>query len=303
MKLSIIIPVYNVEKTFRRCIDSVLSQGIDNYEILIIDDGSTDNSGNLADKAALLSNNIKVFHKPNGGLSDARNYGISRATGDYITFVDSDDFVENNTYAKLMPILDGHKEYDILEYPVLQNPGCKNERIFNPGTTVYDNALDWLSTNGLEHCWAWNKIYRKELFSNVRFPKGKIYEDVYNIASLIKLNPIIATTDKGMYYYCWNKSGIAAKETLNGLTSLLEAQISLTKELNLNTREKRWHRLYLNMLTSQLYSYRKTGKILLWPQRIQIKSYAGNKDWIKAVMLNLFGLKLSCKIFKLISRQ
>lgn len=120
MKLSIIIPVYNVEKTFRRCIDSVLSQGIDNYEILIIDDGSTDNSGNLADKAASLSNNIKVFHKPNGGLSDARNYGISRATGDYITFVDSDDFVENNTYAKLMPILDGHKEYDILEYPVLQ---------------------------------------------------------------------------------------------------------------------------------------------------------------------------------------
>lgn len=85
MKLSIIIPVYNVEKTFRRCIDSVLSQGIDNYEILIIDDGSTDNSGNLADKAASLSNNIKVFHKPNGGLSDARNYGISRATGDYIT--------------------------------------------------------------------------------------------------------------------------------------------------------------------------------------------------------------------------
>lgn len=303
MKLSIIIPVYNVEKTLERCVESVLSQGIDNYEILLIDDGSTDKSGKLADKAASFSKQATVFHKPNGGLSDARNYGISRATGDYITFVDSDDFVTKGTYAKLMAVLNEHPEYDILEYPVLQNSGCSNQRIFNPGTKVYDNALDWLSEHGLEHCWAWNKIYRKELFNTVRFPKGKVYEDVYTIANLIKLQPTIATTSRGMYHYCWNGNGIGAKEAQNGLTSLLEAQISLTTTLGLDTREKRWHRLYLNMLTSQLYSYRKTGNIMLWPQRIQIRRYAGNKDWIKAAMLNVFGLRLSCRIFKLISGQ
>lgn len=303
MKLSIIIPVYNVEKTLERCVESVLSQGIDNYEILLIDDGSTDKSGNLADKAASFSKQATAFHKPNGGLSDARNYGISRATGDYITFVDSDDFVTKGTYAKLMAVLNEHPEYDILEYPVLQNSGCSNQRIFNPGTKVYDNALDWLSEHGLEHCWAWNKIYRKELFNTVRFPKGKVYEDVYTIANLIKLQPTIATTSRGMYHYCWNGNGIGAKEAQNGLTSLLEAQISLTTTLGLDTREKRWHRLYLNMLTSQLYSYRKTGNIMLWPQRIQIRRYAGNKDWIKAAMLNVFGLRLSCRIFKLISGQ
>lgn len=303
MKLSIIIPVYNVENTLERCIDSVLSQGISDYEVLLIDDGSTDNSGKLADIAAAGNNNINAFHKTNGGLSDARNYGISRAKGNYITFVDSDDYVDKDTYARLLTILDEHPEYDILEYPVLQNSGCGNERLFSPGNRVYDDALDWLSEHGLEHCWAWNKIYKKELFNTVRFPVGKVYEDVYATASLIKLRPAIATTDSGMYHYCWNGSGIGASEAKNGLTSLLEAQLALTDTLGIDTREKRWHRLYLNMLTSQLYSYRKTGEIRLWPQRIGISRYAGNKDWIKAIMLDIFGLKLLCKIFKLISRQ
>lgn len=99
--------------------DSILRQRLDNYELLLIDDGSPDNSGAMADEMA-DNDRIKVYHKANGGPSDARNYGLERATGDYVTFVDSDDEIAQNTFPKLVEILHKHPEYDILEYSVKQ---------------------------------------------------------------------------------------------------------------------------------------------------------------------------------------
>ena len=131
MKLSIIVPVYNVEKTLKRCVDSILRQRLDNYELLLIDDGSPDNSGAMADEMA-DNDRIKVYHKANGGLSDARNYGLERATGDYVTFVDSDDEIAQNTFPKLVKILHTHPEYDLLEYSVKQIKKNKNV-LFDPG--------------------------------------------------------------------------------------------------------------------------------------------------------------------------
>lgn len=303
MKLSVIIPIYNVEKTLQRCVKSILSQGLDNYEVLLIDDGSLDGSGKMADELAATNNNIKVYHKANGGLSDARNYGIVRSTGEYITFVDSDDEIREGSLSALMSIIISHPNYDILEYPVLMNPGRNDEYLFNPSIREYKDCLDWLSEYGLEHCWAWNKIYKRKLFYIVRFPIGKTYEDVYTIGEIIKLKPFIATTNIGQYIYHWNENGISNNQKKNGLTPLLEAHIQLVKSLGINTRERRWHRLYLNILTSQLHSYRKTGNIQLWSQRIVVRKYIRRSDYIKAIMLNIFGLKLSCRIYKLLSRQ
>lgn len=301
MKISIIVPVYNVRNTLRRCVDSILAQGLDDFELLLIDDGSTDGSGAMADGIAAADSRIHAFHKPNGGLSDARNYGISRSSAAYITFADSDDEIAPGTLSALAAIIAGHPEYDILEYPVLQRPGLAGECLFNPGVNEYHDPLGWLSAFGLEHCWAWNKIYKRKLFDTVRFPVGKIYEDVYATAALLKLRPLIATTDKGMYIYHTNENGIAAHAVRRGLTPLLEAQISLVRELGIDTAERRWHRLYLNMLTSQLHSYRKTGRLTLWPQRIAVRKYVRTSDCIKALMLNTLGLRLSCRIFKLLS--
>ena len=109
MKLSIIIPIYNVERYLNKCIDSVINQNYDDYEVLLIDDGSIDYSGKICDRYSKEYSFIKTFHKSNSGLSDARNYGITRATGEYIIFVDGDDFLQENVLSKIAEYLKQNK--------------------------------------------------------------------------------------------------------------------------------------------------------------------------------------------------
>ena len=300
MKLSIIVPVYNVRATLRRCTDSITGQGIGDFELLLVDDGSTDGSGRLADEIAAADGRITVLHKPNGGLSDARNYGLDRCRGDYVAFADSDDEIAPGTLAHLTETIEAHPEYDILEYPVLERPGTPTEHLYDPGRGVYRDPLDWLARHGLSHCWAWNKIYRRTLFDGVRFPVGKTYEDVYALAALLKQRPLTATTDRGLYLYHWNGSGIVA--TTPDLTPLLEAQTGLISLLGIDTRRRRWHRLYVDMLSVQLYVYRATGRIMLRPQRLALTGYGRRGYSLKAAAVNVLGLRLTCKIFKLLKR-
>lgn len=302
MTLSIIIPIYNVADSLRRCVDSVLAQRISNCELLLVDDGSTDESRLIADEYAAKHANIRSFHKPNGGLSDARNFGLQHAVGRYVTFVDSDDEVAADTYAPLLDALAKHAEYDIIEFTMLQKPGLLDETLFCPGEHVFDDALDWLAYKGTEHCWVCNKIFKRELFDNVRFPIGKKFEDMLTHILLIKQRPCIATVNYGRYIYHYNTEGIAAKDKANGLTSLLEAQLTLVRELGIDTRRRRWHRLYMDMLTAQLYTFRRTETILLKPQRIAIWGYATWKDSLKALLVDTIGLRMTCRLFKTLSR-
>lgn len=300
MKLSIIVPVYNVEKTLRRCVDSITSQDFRNFELLLVDDGSTDNSGLLADEMAQNDARLTVFHKPNGGPSDARNYGLEHAQGEYITFVDSDDELAPGTLGKLVAIIDAHKDYDILEYPVLENPGRGDEHLFNPGINEYADAADWLSEQGLAHCWMCNKVFKRWVFDNVRFPFGRIYEDMLVMVNIIKKRPFMATTDKGMYIYHWNCGSITAKEREKGLHTLIETQIEVVRSLGIDTRCKRWHRLYMDMFTIQMQAYRSSERILLQSQRVSLRCYRSPKEFVKILMLNILGLKTVCRLFNLI---
>lgn len=302
MTLSIIIPIYNVADSLCRCVDSVLAQRISDCELLLVDDGSTDESGAIADEYAAKHANIRSFHKPNGGLSDARNFGLQHAVGRYVTFVDSDDEVAADTYAPLLDALAKHAKYDIIEFTMLQKPGLPDETLFQPGEHVFDDALDWLAYKGTEHCWVCNKIFKRRLFDNVRFPIGKKFEDMLTHIELIKQRPCIATVNHGCYIYHYNSEGIAAKDKANGLTSLLEAQLTLVDELNIDTRQRRWHRLYMNMLTAQLYTFRRTENILLKPQRIALTGYATWKDSLKALLVDTIGLRMTCRLFKTLSR-
>lgn len=302
MKLSIIVPVYKVEKTLERCVKSILSQSFTDYELLLIDDGSPDRSGAMAEKIGMTDGRIRVMHKQNGGLSDARNYGLDRCNGSYVTFIDSDDELAPGTLDAVMSKALANPNYDIIEYPVKERPGRPDEHVFNPGNMTYATALDWLSRFGLEHCWAWNKVYKRAMFGDVRFPKGKIYEDVYTLALLLKKNPLIATIGQGMYLYHWNGEGIVAQSTKNSMDKLLEAQMYLVRTLGINTAEKRWHRTYMNMFNTQLYAYRNTHSTMLWNQKVSIKKYNSPNDCVKAVMLNVLKLKLSCRLFNLFSR-
>ena len=298
MTLSVIIPIYNVEDTLERCIRSVTSQRADGMEIILVDDGSTDSSGSMADRYAEEYTNIKCWHKRNGGLSDARNYGIEKATGRYVTFVDSDDELAPDTYPALLETMATNQDIDIMEYQVLQNPGCKDETLFTPGNNIFINSLDWLKYKGTEHCWACNKIFRRGLFEKVRFEKGAKFEDMLLMADILKLNPMIATINKGCYLYHYNANGIAAKDKGDGLASLLKAQLSLVEKLAINTRQPQWHRLYMDMLTAQLYTYRKKEQLYIAPQRLKIFGYATWKDTVKAIALNILGLRNTCRIFR-----
>ena len=115
MKLSIIIPVYRVEDTLNRCVESVLNQNLDDFEVILVDDGSPDKCPQMCDDWAEKNANIRVVHKPNGGLSDARNAGVEKAQGDYITFVDSDDYIATDTYQPLLATLARKTDVDIIE--------------------------------------------------------------------------------------------------------------------------------------------------------------------------------------------
>lgn len=302
MKLSIIIPIYNVENTLRRCLDSVISQNIDDCEIILVDDGSTDRSRIIADEYACKHPFITIYHKENGGLSDARNYGLDRMNGDYVTFVDSDDELSPNTLEPLLNILHNNPEYDILEYSVLQNPGEQDETFIDLGKHNYPYALDWLMTNGTRHCWMCNKIFKSNLFINLRFPDNILrFEDLWMMNKLLALNPHIATTSQGEYRYYRNNNGLMASNS--NFTDLLTNQMNIVRTHNIDIRERRWHRLYMDMYDIQLYVYLQTGNILIPSQKVvPSMKYHGIQGLIKSLALDIFGLKYSCKLFGLYNK-
>ncbi|WP_289192349.1 glycosyltransferase family 2 protein, partial [Xylanibacter rodentium] len=127
--LTIIIPVYRVSNTMDRCIESIVSQKYDNMRIILVDDGSPDDCPEKCDRWAAKDNKITVIHKLNGGLSDARNAGLDIAGGDYITFVDSDDYIHPDTYYDVMHLISQHPEYDILEFPVYKFFGTSGQQL------------------------------------------------------------------------------------------------------------------------------------------------------------------------------
>ena len=302
MKLSIIIPIYNVENTLRRCLNSVISQNIDDCEIILVDDGSTDKSGIIADEYACKFPFIQIYHIENGGLSNARNYGLDRMNGDYVTFVDSDDELSPNTLEPLLNIMHNHPEYDILEYSVLQNPGEHDETFIDLGNHNYPYALDWLMTNGTRHCWIWNKIFKSNLFTQLRFPDNILrFEDMWMMNKLLALNPHIATTSQGEYRYYRNNNGLMASNS--NFTDLLTNQMNIVRTHNIDIRERRWHRLYMDMYDIQLYVYLQTGNILIPSQKVvPSMKYHGIQGLIKSLALDIFGLKYSCILFGLYNR-
>lgn len=297
MKLSIIIPLYNNEDTLARCLESVLSQDIDHCEIIIVDDGSTDSSGAMADEWAKKHPQIRVLHKPNGGVSDARNHGLDHMKGQYVTFVDSDDTLAPGTLRKLMVMLEKHPEYDILEYSVLQHAGNDDECMLTLNDGVYHHAIDWLSANGCSHCWVWNKIFKSQLFNSLRFPTHlRRFEDMWLINRLLSLHPVMATTSHGHYNYHCNANGLMA--TVDDYTGLLHAQMDIVQHHAINLHDRRWHRLYMDIYNIQLYEYIRSGKILIPGQRVVPRCYNGMASLVKSLALDVFGLKVSCRIFK-----
>lgn len=299
MKLSIIIPVYNAENTLDKCVKSVLNNVFGDYELILVDDGSADSSSRICDGYAAKDARINVIHKQNGGLSSARNVGISRAKGAYITFIDSDDTVSADTYAKLMHILEAHKEYDMLEYPVFERYGnAAIEHLLNFHGAEYTDVEDyWFGAKAYTHAYACNKIYRRELFNDVAFPMGKAFEDIHTLPQILNKCGTIATTGSGLYYYNYNDKGITSTAGGKELGDLLDAHIRLVgTELSPLKSAK----YYAHVLNIQLDVYRLTGKEPTLPP---LPAGINDKLTLKLIIYKLIGIKGLCQLNKYIHRK
>ena len=302
MKLSIIIPVYRVEDTLDRCVESVLKQDYDDMEIILVDDGSPDNCPQKCDDWSRKDSRIRVIHKANGGLSDARNAGLDIAQGDYISFVDSDDFISLSTYGPLMNTLSRRPEIDILEYPVIVNfRSPKQHKLDFTEETVYDNISDyWYKGQAYLHSYACNKIYRSSLFEEIRYPKGIVFEDIHTLPKLLKRANTIMTSGKGLYYYSQNPSGITATADGNALRMLLQPHVEIIKDSKL--RDTLFQTYYLHVLNIQMDVYEQTSDDPILPQIHLNPQYFNGKQQFKAVALNILGIKRLCITNKILHK-
>lgn len=210
--ISVIVPVYNVEQYLEKCIESICSQSFPALEIILVDDGSTDRSGAICDEWKQKDVRIRVIHKENGGLSDARNVGIEAASGEWYMFVDSDDTITPDTVGRMYQAAINHG----CEIAV-----CNMVRVYDDGTTepfyhpvseptVWDGGQRFETLKQPSAC---NKLFRAELFENVRFPKGKFYEDtfIYHILAY-RASRIVLTGHDG-YLYLSRRESILGQPT------------------------------------------------------------------------------------------
>lgn len=214
-KISIIIPIYNVEKYIHRCVDSVLAQTYHNTEIILVDDGSLDRCGKICDEYAKIDKRIKVVHKENGGLSDARNAGIEVATGDYIGFVDSDDYISEDMYEKLYSaLINNNADMSICSFKYVGED--ITAKFDNDNSPIKNGVLSGSSIlfekMNEQKFWywvvAWNKLYKRELFSDIRFPVGKINEDEFIIHHILLKCDNVACVSDMLYYYVQREGSI-----------------------------------------------------------------------------------------------
>ena len=210
-KVSVIIPVYNVEAYLKRCLDSVLGQTYENLQILLIDDGSTDNSGRICEEYIYRSDKIEVIHKSNGGLSDARNCGLDRAEGDYITFIDSDDFIDSDYIAVLVSLIEKYQaDISVVGYKSVKTDGVGqtgggNGQVYEYGPKEALQDLLYQKRLSTSAC---AKLYCSELFQKIRFPKGELYEDVNTIYKAFLASEKVVYLDCVKYYYYIRRDSI-----------------------------------------------------------------------------------------------
>ncbi len=291
MRLSIIIPIFNVEETLERCLESVLRQSFQNYEVILIDDGSKDNSRKIAKQFMKSDDRFSLISQSNQGLSAARNVGLELAKGEYVTFIDSDDFIDENLYERLMPVLEKHPEYDFLEYSVKERYGSPHSTYLMLKDREYqDMDVYWLESKAYCHTYACNKIYKRELFSEVRFPIGKNFEDVFTLPLLLKRCKVVATTSLGTYYYCYNPNGITGTAKGRDLKNLLQAHLQYLRAGN-----KTDATYYAHILNIQLDVFEATNSAPIIP----ILPY---HDTLKLKLLHLIGIKNLCRLNRFIHR-
>lgn len=221
--ISVIVPVYNEINNLKRCITSICKQTYKDIEIIIVDDGSTDGSSELCDRLSLEDDRIVVIHKENGGLSSARNKGIEIAKGDFLGFVDSDDWISEDMYEHLIML---QKKYDgdVCQVNYYQTSKFVLYKESNEAVEVYDDKIEILEKylkDGMKPIKSypvWTKLYKKSCFDSIRFPVGQLYEDVVtNYDILANANRYVVSNKVGYFYFIKRDSITRGKFTKRDL--------------------------------------------------------------------------------------
>lgn len=233
--ISIVVPVYKVEKYLPRCIESILSQTYKNYELILVDDGSPDNCPKICDDYANEYKNIFVIHQKNSGVSEARNKGIEFANGKYLTFIDSDDYVHQSFLEVLKNTLDSNSvPLSMCNYKRV-NDDSKNNIILNKNkiTVLNDLAAMDMLLDDQSKCAPWGKLYDAILFNNVRFPVGKIMEDMFVMPIIFEKSKFIALTSQDLYFYNQEGESITRSKFSYNKLDMVEAAFFWKKHTSL----------------------------------------------------------------------
>ncbi len=215
--ISVIVPIYNVEKYLPKCVDSIISQKYKNLEIILVDDGSTDRSGTIADEYKKMDGRIHVIHKKNGGLSDARNAGIEVALGDYLVFIDSDDYIHPEMISRMFDaVKNTSSDIAVCAVRSVKENEATPLETGNDEITVIEGADKRTEYYFEKHCVefnvAWNKLYPASYFKEIRYPFGKIHEDEFTTWKVLELASRVVYIGEPLYYYVQRKTSIMGEK-------------------------------------------------------------------------------------------
>ncbi len=276
--ISIIVPIYNVENYLDECVKSIIAQTYKNLEIILVDDGSTDDSGKKCDEWGRKDNRVKVIHKENGGLSDARNVGIDCAKGKYISFIDSDDYIEKDMIEYLLNlIIEKHTEISVCNYKKVyenkvfdfKNPKPKREKVKKYSSL---EALRQLLKDKKIQNYAWNKLYLKELFTEeCYYPVGRKMEDIGTTYLLFYNAKNIAVSNLIKYNYRQRKGSIVNNQDVKFIIDKFE--LSKERFHSINNKNIELIENYIDYTNKFLEIYRKDNE--------EIKKYIEDKKLIE----------------------
>lgn len=314
-KISVIVPIYKVEDYLHRCVDSIINQTYTNLEIILVDDGSPDDCPMICDEYAEKDNRIRVVHKKNGGLSDARNAGIDIATGEYIMFIDSDDFVDIEMMESMMKnMIDNNVDMVVcnIKYVYEDREVVK----YNQADRILDRyeAMEEYLKDGVVQAVAWNKLYKKSLINDMRYKVGKTNEDEFFTYKVVDKTDKIYYNSRSFYNYIQRDSSIMGKysiKRLDGVEASYE-RLNFIKERYPDLYEKE-KKTFINLC---IYSYQmilkepnldknKQGRKILnnYTKKIkfnktELKNYS-YKDKLK-IYLSKISLDACCKILNIL---
>lgn len=273
VKVSVIVPVYNVERYIRKCLESLVNQTLYDIEIIVVNDGSTDLSKNIIEEYTNQYSNVKYYKKENGGLSDARNYGMQYATGEYIAFLDADDYIDAKTY-EIMYEKAKKENSDIVECNFYWVYGKRKKKDIGE---KYDGTNEMMEKARVI---AWNKLYKRELLeqTKIEFPKGLQYEDVEFFYKLVPYVEKVSFVKEPLIYYVQRKESLSnsKNEKTRDIFTVLENVISFYKSKNLYEKYKEeLEYTYTRLLLCS--SFKRITKIKKEKTRIELL----NETWVK----------------------